>query len=148
MFPELRDELLTEIKLEIASVGLAIQVPPKGASHVASTKGSCPLPEELGDGADVPVYCELYVDDPHFYLVALGHNNTIIAHGATGSGKTHIIQGNAERQGLAMLAIAKFLPIAKKNGKSISVSFYEVDHQEQAMDLLNPEKSRQSWFWS
>ncbi|WVZ25824.1 hypothetical protein V8G54_004368 [Vigna mungo] len=52
MFPELRDELLAEIKSEIASLGLVIQVPPKGASHVASIKGSCPLPEESGDGAD------------------------------------------------------------------------------------------------
>ncbi|KAG2384781.1 Kinesin-like protein [Vigna angularis] len=69
-----------------------------------------------------------------------GHNSTVIAHGARGSGKTHIIQGSAERPGLAVLAIAEFLPIAEKNGKSISVSFYEVDHQERAMDLLNPEK--------
>ncbi|WVZ04709.1 hypothetical protein V8G54_018055 [Vigna mungo] len=56
---------------KIASLGLAIQVPPKGASHVASTKGSCPVPEESGDGADVPVDCELYVDDAHLHLVAL-----------------------------------------------------------------------------
>ncbi|WVZ23545.1 hypothetical protein V8G54_002089 [Vigna mungo] len=71
MFPELRNELLAEIKSEIASLGLTIQVPPKGASHVASTKGSCPLPEESGDGADVPVDCELYVADAHLHLVAL-----------------------------------------------------------------------------
>ncbi|WVZ24705.1 hypothetical protein V8G54_003249 [Vigna mungo] len=63
------DELLSEIKSEIASLGLAIQDPPKGASHVTSIKGSCPLPEELGD--NVPVDCELYVDDPHWNLVAL-----------------------------------------------------------------------------
>ncbi|XP_022638531.1 uncharacterized protein LOC111241977 [Vigna radiata var. radiata] len=79
LFPELRDELLAEIKSEMAPIGLAIQVPPKGASHVASTKGSCPLPEESGDGADVPVDCELYVDDPHLHLVALGKFNTSVS---------------------------------------------------------------------
>ncbi|WVZ23228.1 hypothetical protein V8G54_001772 [Vigna mungo] len=65
LFPELRDELLLEIKSDITSLGLAIQGRLKRASHVASTKGSCPLLEESGDGVDVPVDCELYVDDPH-----------------------------------------------------------------------------------
>ncbi|XP_027357260.1 kinesin-like protein KIN-10C [Abrus precatorius] len=69
-----------------------------------------------------------------------GHNSTVIAHGARGSGKTCVIQGSAERPGLAMLAIAEFLSMAEKNRKSISVSFYEVDHQEHAVDLLNPEQ--------
>ncbi|CAJ1952800.1 unnamed protein product [Sphenostylis stenocarpa] len=69
-----------------------------------------------------------------------GHNSTVIAHGARGSGKTHTIQGSAERPGLAGLAIVEFLSLAEKNGKSIAVSFYEVDHQERAMDLLNQEK--------
>ncbi|WVY89165.1 hypothetical protein V8G54_034679 [Vigna mungo] len=55
---------------KITSLGFAIQGAPKGASHVASTKGSCP--EESRDGVDVPVDCELYVDDPHWHLVALG----------------------------------------------------------------------------
>ncbi|WVZ24868.1 hypothetical protein V8G54_003412 [Vigna mungo] len=73
LFPQLRDELLSEIKSEIASLGLTIQGPAKGAPPVgASTKGSCPLPEESGDGVDVPVDCELYVDDPPGHLVALG----------------------------------------------------------------------------
>jgi len=30
--------------------------------------------------------------------------------------------------------------MAEKNGKSIAVSFYEVDHQDHAVDLLNPEQ--------
>ncbi|WVZ21211.1 hypothetical protein V8G54_008533 [Vigna mungo] len=80
MFPEFRDELLAEIKSEMASLGLAFQVPPKGASHLASTKGSCPLPEESGDGVDVPVDCELYVDDPHLHLVALGKIKSLLNH--------------------------------------------------------------------
>ncbi|XP_020217314.1 kinesin-like protein KIN-10C isoform X1 [Cajanus cajan] len=69
-----------------------------------------------------------------------GRNSTIIAHGARGSGKTHTIQGSAERPGLAVLAVAEILSVAEKNGKSIAVSFYEVDHQERAVDLLNPEQ--------
>ncbi|TKY45209.1 Kinesin protein KIF22 [Spatholobus suberectus] len=68
-----------------------------------------------------------------------GRNSTVIAHGARGSGKTHVIQGSAERPGLAVLAITEFLSVAEKNGKSIAVSFYEVDHQDRAIDLLNPE---------
>ncbi|XP_061352843.1 kinesin-like protein KIN-10C [Gastrolobium bilobum] len=69
-----------------------------------------------------------------------GHNSTVIAHGAKGSGKTHLIQGSAEKPGLAMLAVAEFLSMAEKYGKSIAISFYEVDHQEHAVDLLNPEQ--------
>ncbi|XP_022638492.1 uncharacterized protein LOC106766302 [Vigna radiata var. radiata] len=78
LFPKLKDELLSEIKSEIASLGLAIQGQPKGTPPiVSSTKG---------DGVDVPVDCELYVDDPPGHLVALGkiynlgstiHHNTI-----------------------------------------------------------------------
>jgi len=51
-----------------------------------------------------------------------------------------LLKGSAESPGLAVLAIAEFLSVAEKNGKSITVSFYEVDHQDRAMDLLNPEK--------
>ncbi|KAL2334729.1 hypothetical protein Fmac_015942 [Flemingia macrophylla] len=69
-----------------------------------------------------------------------GRNSTVIAHGARGSGKTHVIQGSAERPGLAVLAVAELLSVTEKNGKSIAVSFYEVDHQERAVDLLNPEQ--------
>lgn len=39
-----------------------------------------------------------------------------------------------------MLAITEFLSVAEKSGKSIAVSFYEVDHQEHVVDLLNPEQ--------
>ncbi|WVZ22267.1 hypothetical protein V8G54_000811 [Vigna mungo] len=65
LFPKLKDELLSEIKYEITSLGLTIQGPAKGVPPIgASTKESYPLPEESGDGVDVPVDCELYVDDP------------------------------------------------------------------------------------
>nr|XP_004504274.1 kinesin-like protein KIN-10C isoform X3 [Cicer arietinum] len=69
-----------------------------------------------------------------------GLNSTVIAHGARGSGKTHLIQGSLERPGLAVLATSEYLSMAEKNGKSVAVSFYEVDHQDHAVDLLNPEQ--------
>ncbi|CAK8532605.1 unnamed protein product [Lathyrus sativus] len=69
-----------------------------------------------------------------------GISSTVIAHGARGSGKTRLIQGSLEKSGLAMLAISEFLSVTEKNGKSIAVSFYEVD-QDHANDLLNPEQS-------
>jgi len=45
---------------------------------IASTKGSCPLPEESEDDVDVPTDCELYVDDAPRHLVALGNLIPII----------------------------------------------------------------------
>jgi len=51
-----------------------------------------------------------------------------------------LFKGSAESPGLAALAISEFLSVAEKHGKSITVSFYEVDHQDRAMDLLNPNK--------
>lgn len=51
-----------------------------------------------------------------------------------------IFKGSFERPGLAVLATSEFLSMAEKNGKSIAVSFYEVDHQDHAVDLLNPEQ--------
>lgn len=51
------------------------------------------------------------------------------------------MKGSLEKFGLAMLAISEFLSVAEKNGKSIAVSFYEVDNQDHAADLLNPEQS-------
>ncbi|KAI4347566.1 hypothetical protein L6164_008371 [Bauhinia variegata] len=69
-----------------------------------------------------------------------GHNSTIIAYGARGSGKTRVIQGSAEEPGLATLAMEEFLSMAEQNGKSITISFYEVDYQDRAFDLLTPEQ--------
>jgi kinesin family protein 22 len=51
------------------------------------------------------------------------------------------LKGSSERPGLAVFAISEFLSMAEKNGKSIAVSFYEVDHQDHAVDLLNTEQS-------
>ncbi|MED6184069.1 hypothetical protein PIB30_043834 [Stylosanthes scabra] len=48
------------------------------------------------------------------------------------------VKGSVEKSGLTVLAIVEFISLAGKNGKSISVSFYEVDHQDHAVDLLNP----------
>ncbi|KAF1898908.1 hypothetical protein Lal_00019029 [Lupinus albus] len=74
---------------------------------------------------------------PLISAVFEGHNSTVIAYGARGSGKTHLIQGSDEKPGLAALSISEFLSMAEKIGKCIALSFYEVDHQEHAVDLLN-----------
>ncbi|KAF7813151.1 kinesin-like protein KIN-10C isoform X2 [Senna tora] len=78
---------------------------------------------------------------PLISAVFEGNNSTIIAIGARGSGKTHVIQGSTETPGLSVLAITEFLSMAEQSGKNIAVSFYEVDHQEHAVDLLNQEQS-------
>lgn len=56
------------------------------------------------------------------------------------------LKGSTDTPGLAVLAMVEFLSIAEKNGKSIAVSFYEVDHQDHAIDLINPEQPPISIF--
>jgi len=66
------------MRAKLVSMGVSIQPPialsPLEVSLIlVSTKGSCHTIEELGDGGvDIPVECELYVDDPPQHLVALG----------------------------------------------------------------------------
>ncbi|GMN44584.1 hypothetical protein TIFTF001_013786 [Ficus carica] len=55
-----------------------------------------------------------------------GCNATVIAYGARGSGKTSLVQGSFEKPGLAALAMAEILSVAEENGKSVTMSFYEV----------------------
>uniref|UniRef100_A0A7N0UGK4 Kinesin motor domain-containing protein n=1 Tax=Kalanchoe fedtschenkoi TaxID=63787 RepID=A0A7N0UGK4_KALFE len=69
-----------------------------------------------------------------------GHCASIIAFGATASGKSHTIQGSGRNPGLAVLAMEEFLLMAGKAGLSVSVSYYEV-YQEQVYDLLNKDKN-------
>ncbi|KAE8733912.1 ATP binding microtubule motor family protein, putative isoform 2 [Hibiscus syriacus] len=68
-----------------------------------------------------------------------GCNATVIAYGARGSGKTFTIQGSEVKPGLAVLAMAEILSMAKGSGKLISISCYEIlkDH---AYDLLDPNR--------
>ncbi|KAK4836867.1 hypothetical protein QYF36_000913 [Acer negundo] len=69
-----------------------------------------------------------------------GLNATIIAFGARGSGKTHVIQGSDKEPGLAVLAVAEFLSRVEEIGRSISVSVYEIS-QDHVYDLLDPKRS-------
>ncbi|KAK3220685.1 hypothetical protein Dsin_014655 [Dipteronia sinensis] len=69
-----------------------------------------------------------------------GLNATIIAFGARGSGKTHVIQGSDKEPGLAVLAVAEFLSRVEEIGRSISVSVYEIS-QDHVYDLLDPKQS-------
>ncbi|XVE58520.1 hypothetical protein DITRI_Ditri04bG0175900 [Diplodiscus trichospermus] len=75
--------------------------------------------------------------NPLIQEVFNGHNATVIAYGARGSGKTFVIQ--EEEPGLAVLAMTEILSMAEESGKLISISCYEIlrDH---AYDLLDPEK--------
>ncbi|KAI9161133.1 hypothetical protein LWI28_014691 [Acer negundo] len=69
-----------------------------------------------------------------------GLNATIIAFGARGSGKTHVIQGSDKEPGLAVLAVTEFLSRVEEIGRSISVSVYEIS-QDHVYDLLDPKRS-------
>ncbi|KAJ7969930.1 Kinesin-like protein [Quillaja saponaria] len=69
-----------------------------------------------------------------------GHNATVIACGARGSGKTDLIQGSVKKPGLAVLAMDEILSRIEQNAKSVSISFYEANHHEHVYDLLDPER--------
>ncbi|XP_044468274.1 kinesin-like protein KIN-10C isoform X2 [Mangifera indica] len=70
-----------------------------------------------------------------------GRNATIIANGAKGSGKTHVIQGSDKDPGLALLTMVEILSIAEELGKSITISFYEI-FQDHVYDLLVPKRKQ------
>ncbi|KAM7273929.1 hypothetical protein ACFE04_028593 [Oxalis oulophora] len=68
-----------------------------------------------------------------------GCNVSVVACGATSSGKTYVIQGTDEEPGLAVLAMAEILSLATESGKSIAISVYEV-FQDRVLDLLDPKR--------
>ncbi|KAF5731187.1 ATP binding microtubule motor family protein putative isoform 1 [Tripterygium wilfordii] len=94
-------------------------------------------------------YCYEENEDNEFFFkreieplisgVFYGHHATVIAYGARGSGKTYVIQGSEEKPGLAVLAIAELLSKANENGKSVTISFYEILH-DRVYDLLDPKQ--------
>uniref|UniRef100_M4CZR7 Kinesin motor domain-containing protein n=1 Tax=Brassica campestris TaxID=3711 RepID=M4CZR7_BRACM len=63
---------------------------------------------------------------PLISTVFEGKDANVIAHGARGSGKTHLIQGSEKEPGLAVLTMAEMLSMAGERGYSILVSVYEV----------------------
>ncbi|KAK9122702.1 hypothetical protein Sjap_012304 [Stephania japonica] len=66
-----------------------------------------------------------------------GCNATIFAYGATGSGKTHTMQGTNENPGLMPLAMATILAMCESSGSFAEVSYYEV-YMDRCYDLLQP----------
>lgn len=71
-----------------------------------------------------------------------GRNATIIACGARGTGKSYLFQGTVDEPGLTVLAVDEMLRLAADNGKSIAVSFYEVDQDHHVKDLLDPNRQQ------
>ncbi|KAL3570392.1 hypothetical protein D5086_027641 [Populus alba] len=71
-----------------------------------------------------------------------GRNATIIACGARGTGKSYLFQGKDDEPGLTVLAVDEMLRLAADNGKSIAVSFYEVDQDHHVNDLLDPNRQQ------
>ncbi|KAI5563539.1 hypothetical protein BDE02_15G125700 [Populus trichocarpa] len=71
-----------------------------------------------------------------------GRNATIIACGARGTGKSYLFQGTDDEPGLTVLAVDEMLRLAADNGKSIAVSFYEVDQDHHVKDLLDPNRQQ------
>ncbi|KAB2598646.1 kinesin-like protein KIF22 [Pyrus ussuriensis x Pyrus communis] len=68
-----------------------------------------------------------------------GCNATVVALGARCSGKTCLIQGSAEKPGLAALAMAEIFLASEKDGNSVTISSYEV-YQDHVYDILDPER--------
>ncbi|XP_009150915.1 kinesin-like protein KIN-10C isoform X2 [Brassica rapa] len=76
---------------------------------------------------------------PLISTVFEGKDANVIAHGARGSGKTHLIQGSEKEPGLAVLTMAEMLSMAGERGYSILVSVYEVCN-EAVYDISDQEK--------
>ncbi|CAL1371192.1 unnamed protein product [Linum trigynum] len=88
---------------------------------------------------------EMFRREVQFLLpeVFNGHSVTVVACGARGSGKTHVIQGTEGDLGLAALSMAEILRISEESNKFVAVSCYEI-LQEHAYDLLEPKSQEVS----
>ncbi|CAI0403270.1 unnamed protein product [Linum tenue] len=88
---------------------------------------------------------EMFRREVQFLLpeVFNGRSVTVVACGARGSGKTHVIQGTEGDLGLAALSMAEILRISEESNKFVAVSCYEI-LQEHAYDLLEPKSQEVS----
>ncbi|PIA39114.1 hypothetical protein AQUCO_02700355v1 [Aquilegia coerulea] len=66
-----------------------------------------------------------------------GCNGTVFAYGATGSGKTHTMQGTDELPGLMPLSMSMVLELCEISGSIAEISYYEV-YMDRCYDLLEP----------
>jgi len=70
---------------------------------------------------------------PWVESIASGGSSCVFAYGATGSGKTHTLQGSASREGLAHHALRRILE--GPHGANVRISMVEV-YNDQIRDLL------------
>ncbi|GFQ07339.1 kinesin-like protein kif22 [Phtheirospermum japonicum] len=66
-----------------------------------------------------------------------GHNATVFAYGATGSGKTYTMQGTDHIPGLMPLSISNILSMCEFTGSAITISYYEI-YLDKCYDLIDP----------
>ncbi|KAF2611351.1 hypothetical protein F2Q70_00007028 [Brassica cretica] len=64
-----------------------------------------------------------------------GFNATVLAYGATGSGKTFTMQGTDDLPGLMPLAMSTILSMCEETASRAEVSYYEV-YMDRCLDLL------------
>ncbi|KAJ0235077.1 Kinesin-like protein KIN-10B [Hirschfeldia incana] len=64
-----------------------------------------------------------------------GVNATVLAYGATGSGKTFTMQGTDDLPGLMQLTMSTILSMCEKGGSRAEISYYEV-YMDRCWDLL------------
>ncbi|XP_056861557.1 kinesin-like protein KIN-10B isoform X2 [Raphanus sativus] len=64
-----------------------------------------------------------------------GSNATVLAYGATGSGKTFTMQGTDDLPGLMQLTMSTILSMCDKTGSRAEISYYEV-YMDRCWDLL------------
>ncbi|VVB12940.1 unnamed protein product [Arabis nemorensis] len=69
-----------------------------------------------------------------------GFNATVLAYGATGSGKTFTMQGTDELPGLMPLTMSTILSTCEKTGSKAEISYYEV-YMDRCWDLLEVKAS-------
>ncbi|XP_019058408.1 PREDICTED: kinesin-like protein KIN-10B isoform X3 [Tarenaya hassleriana] len=74
-----------------------------------------------------------------------GFNATVLAYGATGSGKTFTMQGTDELPGLMPLTMSTVLSMCEKMGAKAEISYYEV-YLDRCWDLLEV-KAKEIAIW-
>ncbi|CAH8318903.1 unnamed protein product [Eruca vesicaria subsp. sativa] len=89
-----------------------------------------------GDGDDENVK-QIFDREVYSLIPGLFHgfNATVLAYGATGSGKTFTMQGTDDLPGLMQLTMSTILSLCEKTGSRASISYYEV-YMDKCWDLL------------
>ncbi|KAF6171889.1 hypothetical protein GIB67_011786 [Kingdonia uniflora] len=90
---------------------------------------------------------EIFEDEvcPLISRMFRGYNATVFAYGATGSGKTHTMQGTNELPGLMALAMSVIFSMCQSSGSSTEISYYEM-YMDKCYDLLDCKEKEISVF--